>query len=88
MSWDKIVNHISVSQNRVIPGIEFKITDCSVYADGSDCKYILNVVNSQWCTRSDTFFYHIWILPTQAKKVGYEITQAIKSEEGVICKTY
>ena len=40
LTWNKILNHISVSQNRVIPGIEFKITDCSVYADGSDCKSI------------------------------------------------
>ena len=48
-AWDKIVNHISVSQNRVIPGIEFKITDCSVYADGSDCKFILFRC-SQCCT--------------------------------------
>lgn len=28
-----------VSQNQIIPGIEFKITDCSVYADGSDYSF-------------------------------------------------
>ena len=43
LTWNKIFNHISVSQNRVIPGIEFKITDCSVYADGSDCKSIFTM---------------------------------------------
>ena len=37
----RIVNLISVTQNKAVPGVEFKVTDCSVYADESEkeCKY-------------------------------------------------